>query len=403
MLFEELIAPLSIDAFLRDYLHTRYLLVQKDSRDVEKLLPWAELNAILDTVTYSTRRIRLVREGKDISPDDYTIDHGAEADRTLNSAALQGLVRDGATLVLNGVDRLSMSVQGLAESLERVIGVHAGVNLYAGWRRQRGFDLHWDSHDTFIVQIHGVKHWTVYQPTGLYPLGKDCTKDRKPRPDELVWEGDLTAGSLLYMPAGWWHVAVPLDKASVHLTFSVSHPTWLQFLRWLVKDLAETQGPFRRPIWFTRDDVRGTELDSIRGPLTEALEPNSHAFHKFVEELDRAAFARPSFALPQVVDSSPEPMLGDGMSLRLARGRHVVCLSDGPNGMVHLAFGPDRWSCSRGLWPALQMLSNTQSVELGRMAARVQPQDRVGLKIFLHAMLIAGALQVSPQPEHILA
>ncbi len=69
---------------------------------------------------------------------------------------LERFLAGGATLSINKVDELFGEVQALAELVEELFRIQLGVYLYAGWRTDNGFDLHWDRHDTIILQISGL-------------------------------------------------------------------------------------------------------------------------------------------------------------------------------------------------------------------------------------------------------
>src|SRR5258708_3121010 len=94
---------------------------------------------------------------------------------------------------------------------------------------------HWDGHDVLILQVHGRKLWKVYPMTREHPIQGD-PKDEKP-PEEPVWEGMLESGDLLYIPRGWWHVAVPVDEPTLHLTVGLHRPTGLDFVSWYAERL----------------------------------------------------------------------------------------------------------------------------------------------------------------------
>ena len=123
----------------------------------------------------------------------------------------------------------TLPITHLAESLERVFRVRIQVNAYAGWRTSHGFDLHWDDHDVFILQIAGRKKWKVYGMTRKYPLARDV-EPATDKPDTPLWEGMLEDGDLLYIPRGWWHVATPLDEPTLHLTVGVNNPNGADLL-----------------------------------------------------------------------------------------------------------------------------------------------------------------------------
>lgn len=82
--------------------------------------------------------------------------------------------------------------------------------------------LHFDLNEGILAQLHGVKHVTLADPRfydELYPHAVSDAHDRQSRVDCIdspgpafplarrvpLLRGDLTAGSVLYLPFGWWH------------------------------------------------------------------------------------------------------------------------------------------------------------------------------------------------------
>src|SRR4051794_469434 len=176
-----LLAPLNATEFLdRDY-GKRFLHVPGRSGKFAALLPWATLNDILEEHRLEPPRLRLTREGQPVPEERYVSFQpnrrrsGSPIPR-INAAGLTRELREGATLVLDNVDELHRPVRRLAESLERIFRVRIQVNAYSGWRTSHGFDLHWDDHDVFVLQLAGRKHWKVYGMTRPFPLGRDSQR-----------------------------------------------------------------------------------------------------------------------------------------------------------------------------------------------------------------------------------
>ena len=71
-------------------------------------------------------------------------------------------LRQGASLVLDGIDRIHPPIRAAADDLMRLVHERVQVNLYLIWGDSHGFNTHWDDHDTFIVQVAGTKHWQVH-------------------------------------------------------------------------------------------------------------------------------------------------------------------------------------------------------------------------------------------------
>ncbi|HSI44605.1 MAG TPA: cupin domain-containing protein [Methylophilus sp.] len=102
-------------------------------------------------------------------------------------------------------------------------------------RRQWSFGKHWDTHDVFILQLSGRKHWKVYQPTFEQPLAHQKSTNHKAECPEIpVLDNVLEAGDLLYIPRGWWHEALPIDAVQTfHIAVSTYPPRVIDYLIWL--------------------------------------------------------------------------------------------------------------------------------------------------------------------------
>jgi hypothetical protein len=294
-----LLHPLHAEAFLaKDYSRT-FVHVPGLPGKFAALLPWSVVNDILDQNRLEPPRLRLTREGTPVSPERY-LRHNANSRKNgppiprLDSAALTRELREGATLVLDNVDELHRPIRRLAESLERVFRVRVQVNSYAGWRRSNGFDLHWDDHDVFILQVAGRKHWKVYGMTRPFPLARDVKPADAPR--DSRWEGLLEDGDLLYIPRGWWHVATPLNEPTLHLTVGISNPTGADFLTWFANRLREAE--------VVRQDIPHLKgSDATLGYAERLMQAMQAAWRpelvdEYMADLDCRSTPRPSFTLP---------------------------------------------------------------------------------------------------------
>src|SRR5205085_6319205 len=232
----ETLRPLSVDEFIANAWGRTHELIKGQPGKFAHLLPWAQLNTILRQHRLDFPRLRLAGEGRSLPASAYLRHVRNSRKQTtvprLLADKLTAQLRQGATLVLDAVDELFEPLEELARGLERFFRVHVQINAYAGWRTSRGFDLHWDDHDVFILQVTGRKQWMIYGMTLTYPLGGD-PKEPKPSGPPL-WEHVLEAGDLLYIPRGFWHVAYPLNEPTLHLTVGVHNRVGLDLLRWVV-------------------------------------------------------------------------------------------------------------------------------------------------------------------------
>ena len=174
-------------------------------------------------------------------------------------------------------------------SLERELGEKIQVNLYAGWHSEPGFNVHWDDHDVIVLQLAGRKKWMIYGETRKHPLASDVERDTTP-PDEPIWEETISDGDLLYIPRGFWHVATPLDEASLHLTIGIPNRTGIDLMTWLTQRL-RTSEVFRKDLpKFKCKEERSAHLDAMFEIVRERL--NADLVDEFFADHDDNALPR---------------------------------------------------------------------------------------------------------------
>src|SRR6185295_12103641 len=90
----------------------------------------------------------------------------------------------------------------------------------------QGFSAHYDTHDVFILQAAGSKHWRLYGSSVQLPLAS--TPYPYPGPDAGKPSADfvLRAGDVLYIPRGHVHDALTSDSISLHVTLGINVYTW---------------------------------------------------------------------------------------------------------------------------------------------------------------------------------
>jgi hypothetical protein len=306
-----LLEPCAPEEFLAESWGRNFRHVRGARGKFAELMPWSRLTDVLAQHRLDHPRLRLTRDGKTVPSSEY-LRHTTSARRKgliphLRPAELTNLLRDGATLVLDAVDELHAPLTRLAETLELAFREHVQINLYAGWRTARGFDLHWDDHDVFVLQVAGRKRWRVYGETRPAPVADDTEPAEKPTTEPL-WEDTLEDGDLLYIPRGWWHVAFPLDEPTLHLTVGVHKRNGLDLLRWL-SDKMRASETFRRDL--PRDasvEAQATHVELMRRELVGRLDGDALA--NFFREQDESAEPRPRLSLPLAATrevSAPPP------------------------------------------------------------------------------------------------
>jgi len=203
-----LVEPVPAGDFLERYWRRHHLFCPGRADRFAALLPWPVLNGILARHWRETYRFRLAKEGSDLDPSSYA-DLGGSTPR-IRPRDMTEALRCGATLAFHAIDEIHEPLTRMAEAFERLFGASTQINVYAGWRALHGLDVHRDDEEVFVLQVDGRKRWRLHgfeQPSG------DASFDQV-----------LGPGNLLYIPQGCYHVAVPMDEPTLHLTVGIKMP-----------------------------------------------------------------------------------------------------------------------------------------------------------------------------------
>ena len=184
---------------------------------------------------------RLVRDGGQVARTEYSSDLPWRPDSfpgVADPARIAALFERGATIVLQALHHNWLPLAHFCRELERELEHPAQANAYYTPRRAQGFAVHHDTHDVFVLQVAGEKHWRVYQPLLELPLKDQRYTAALGAHGSPVLELTLRAGDTLYLPRGWLHDALTSDSDSLHITVGLNVYTWLDAFRDAVEQLA---------------------------------------------------------------------------------------------------------------------------------------------------------------------
>jgi hypothetical protein len=149
--------------------------------------------------------------------------------------------------VLQGLHLNWAPLARFCRALEAELGHPVQANSYYTPRRSQGFAVHHDTHDVFVLQVAGEKHWRVYEPLLELPLKHQRYSAALGEHGPPVLELTLRPGDTLYLPRGWLHDALTSDTDSLHVTVGVNLHTWVDALR-AALDECEDDVEFRRSV-----------------------------------------------------------------------------------------------------------------------------------------------------------
>lgn len=190
-----------------------------EPRGFEDLLTLVDVDRILTTTSLRTPSFRLVKAGQRIPESAYSRS-GRTGSKPVSGMAdparIAKLFGDGATIVLQGLHRNWEPVASFCRALELQLGHPCQVNAYITPPGTQGLALHSDSHDVFVLQAFGHKHWEVHAARG--------------EPDRAPLQVDVGPGDCIYMPTGTPHAATTGYELSGHLTVGVHVARWRDVL-----------------------------------------------------------------------------------------------------------------------------------------------------------------------------
>lgn len=390
MTLAEVLAPLEPAEFLREYVGRCPAILKGTPGRFHQLVTWPDLNQALTTIRADNERVLLIKNARPLPPSSYLFASGSKGAAQVNGSALIKHVAAGATLVVGKVDELLAPVRRLAESSEKLFQIRTGVNLYAGWRTDNAFDVHWDKHDTLILQVKGRKDWKIWAPTREHPLAEEPVESAPT--DEPYWQGVLQDGDVLYMPRGWWHVAHPRNQLSLHITVGLKHPTGIDFLGWILERAkASVQARSDVPHWAPAAD-QSAWLQSMRALCTEMLADD--AIERYMEGTTATAQARPVVHLQDTL--APMPMLMDSTRLRLTCGHRLYLRSSVDDATIAFDAGGVEWQCSAALRPALELLGHIEPCTLQELTGQLGEHTRPLLRPFIMGLLMSEVIWAEP-------
>ncbi|MFF1698146.1 cupin domain-containing protein [Streptomyces sp. NPDC058257] len=332
---ETRLTGLSRDEFARD-VWARTALLTRRASDFSDLFSADAVDELISRRGLRTPFLRVAKNGSTLPESSFTAPGGVGATIAdqLDDTALWREFADGATLVLQALQRTWGPVADFSARLSTELGHPVQANAYVTPPQNRGFDDHYDVHDVFVLQIDGTKRWLIHEPVHPDPLRDQPWTDRRDAVADAA-KGEaridtvLEPGDVLYLPRGWLHAARAQGEVSIHLTLGIHGWTRYGLAEQLAKAALAT----------LRDDprMRGTlplgvdgpegEIDIVREHLVAAVTKANCAplFHRARRGQGRPAPLGPLAQLAAVDSLGPDSpvRLREALDVRL-EGRRLA-------------------------------------------------------------------------------
>ncbi len=284
----KLIDPIPADTFLAEYWERKPLLIQRGDRGYYgDLLTLADFDSVIANNPNSLKVANNTDETK-----KYVRGNVNESPE----AALAEM-REGSTLILDGIHRRLPNLRLLVRLMEHAFTHRWQTNVYLTPPAAKGFDIHVDKHDVFIVQVLGSKQWRLEKNRRYIPRGGDDSDKSEREFQGEVDEFQIEAGDCLYIPRGHAHDAVSTEESSMHITLGALPLTWEDLLRAVIKQAADDDHDLRKalPVGYVMDDPEAL-VEPLGKILASVAEPDAlrklaarftdEAVGKFTPDLD---------------------------------------------------------------------------------------------------------------------
>ena len=337
-----------------------------DASDLVGMLSLDDVDTLLTESAIRTPAVRLARDGAVLPESAYT-KGGSLAGKPLTGLVdprkVLDLVDEGASVVLQGLQRYWPPLTRLVSELEWELGHPCQANAYLTPPGSQGFAVHSDSHDVFVFQTHGSKRWEVHT-------------------DEGVQDVLLEPGLVMYLPTGTPHAARAQDTASLHVTVGINQLTWRDLVRRAVDPLLQEVEAASLPAAYADDPAglaagladRLTALaDAVRALDTGALAQ---------QQVERSLTTRPASLAGGLRDRFALPAVAATTLLRRRAGRPFTVV-DGPPDRARVLLGDRHLDVPGRLRPVLDRVASS---------AELRPDDLTDLLDLDSALVLCRRL-----------
>jgi len=269
------LAPVETSEFLADHWERQPLVVARDDpQRFRHILAPEDVQKLVCETRIRAPGFRLVKEGAQLPLAGYTEDiawrPGSFSGTPVVERVAEELAR-GATLVLQALHLHWPAAALYCRGLEAALGCPVQANAYLTPATSRGFAVHHDTHDVFVLQVSGRKSWRVYEPVLELPLKQQRWSPRLGDPGPPTAAFTLEAGQTVYLPRGWPHEATTSEDESLHLTIGLHPTTRMDALRMALDSCADDP-EFRRSL-----AADGTLPEDLLERLAARLDPGEVA------------------------------------------------------------------------------------------------------------------------------
>jgi ribosomal protein L16 Arg81 hydroxylase len=277
--FQQLLGNLDLEVFFEQYWGKQYLFIPAQDRERNLPINESDLNYFLSNSRLQYPYLKLVYKGEAVSFELFKNTDLGPYSSIVDLQKVFKLMYQGHTLAINSLDRMLPKLTEFNQKLSRELNTTFWVNAYLTPSNQQGLNKHSDAHDVFVIQLKGIKEWTIYP-----------TEEEK----KII---KLEEGDFLYLPKGTAHHATTTDKASIHLTFGAHFHTHADLLKELWKKASESER-FSKRLTLDTNQLSASDTIFFKEAMNELLD--SQTINESYQDLNSEAI--PAFSSTNLLD-----------------------------------------------------------------------------------------------------
>jgi len=210
MKFEELLSPIGIERFNREFKGKKCLVIKSEENIFKDYFSWRDLDNYLNQ--YKIGAWDRTPQLQVVLPDGNKWCKKKSKEYKTRDELLK-LWKDGSSFILTLSEFLTQEMWEQCQEFEKHYGI-GQANIYCSNNKEaKCFPIHADSTDNFLFHVRGKIRWYIYK--------EFATKEYRPKDATLEKVIDLDEGDLLYIPKKKYHkvdTLSPRISISFHFT-----------------------------------------------------------------------------------------------------------------------------------------------------------------------------------------
>lgn len=246
---------------------------------------------ILDTCNLEFPRVTCLHHRGRVPVEEYVDITTENISSKILSDKVKKLAEKGNTVRIRGIDQFNDSIKLLKNKMIEVFRFNVTANAYYSSSPANGMNPHYDIRHIFIVQLEGVKEWSVGDKINQIPRN-----DFRPFifTDMDSYEAketfSLNAGEVLYIPPGLWHKTSTLEpNYSLHIALGITMADWYDMSKVYLIHLMKKFPIFREHVPFKIQDGMLNFQENLIEEMLSLIElikteVSNYDFYKDIED-----------------------------------------------------------------------------------------------------------------------